>query len=121
MLTQESDYKYPKQAREEAGWTFLLDTLGMHDKAGQASDEAPVIKSVDQTMPKPEVNKIVEQALRSNPHIESSLIRVLSQGSKIILSGKVRSWFQKEEAGKVAKQASGNLNIINDIAISYSL
>jgi osmotically-inducible protein OsmY len=116
----DSQSQNPESEKDQGGWTFLINALGLDNtKARQASDDSPIIKSAEHTIEKPEINKQVEVALKSNPYIESSFIKVLSQGSRIILTGKVRSWFQKEEAGKVAKQASGNLNVINDIAISY--
>ncbi len=120
MSTPTDPKKHP-EVHENDGYKLLINVLGFQsgEVAGQSSDVNPEIKSADQNIPKPEVNRQVEQALKSNPYVDGSGIRVFSQGSRIILCGKVRSWFQKEEAGKVAKQASGNLNVINDIAISY--
>jgi osmotically-inducible protein OsmY len=96
-----------------------IKTTSTQQRAGQSSDVGPIIKSTLHTIEKPEISKLVEQALKDSPYIDSSYIRVLARGSRITLCGRVRSWFQKEEAGKVAKLASGNLNVINDIAISH--
>jgi osmotically-inducible protein OsmY len=96
-----------------------IKNTSIEQLAGQSSDIGPVIKSAEHTIEKPEISKQVEQALKASPYIDSSYIRVLTRGSRITLCGRVKSWFQKEEAGRVAKLASGNLNIINDIAISH--
>jgi osmotically-inducible protein OsmY len=121
LIHPEIIHRFPQLVNKNNNWIHVLEVVNSDQAeiAGQSSDVQPLIKSAEHTVIKPELTKIVELALKANPYIDSSFIRVLALGSRITLSGKVKSWFQKEEAGRVAKMASGNLNIINDIAISY--
>jgi hypothetical protein len=104
-------------------WNFILGSFNSRkSNHGQTSDFLPVmIKSAEQTFVKPETTILVEQALQLNPYVDHTRVKVLAQGNRITLNGKVKSWFQKEEAARVARLASGNMVVINDIAISYAI
>ncbi len=124
MITQtQTHHNFQQEANSQDAWLLFMNTQLSHENepSTQTYQLEPLIKSFEQAVIRPDINILVEQALELNPYVDSYRIRVLAQGSSIILSGKVKSWFQKEEAGRVAKLASGNLNIINDIAISYSI
>lgn len=122
MLRQsEIKHKQQHEGNDHIVWDFLLKSFKTKTSS-QVSDYLPVmIKSAEHATMKPETTILVEQALQLNPYVDHTRIKVLAQGGRITLNGKVKSWFQKEEAARVARLASGNLVVINDIAISYSI
>jgi osmotically-inducible protein OsmY len=61
-------------------------------------------------------NKIMK-AFQRNATIDASGIKLESAGSRVILSGTVRSWIEKEEAEKIAWSSPGVLVVDNRIEI----
>jgi osmotically-inducible protein OsmY len=50
--------------------------------------------------------------------VDANAITVQVQGSKVILSGKVRSWAEKREAERAAWLAPGITSVDNQISVS---
>ncbi len=49
----------------------------------------------------------VERALKANPHLAPYEIKVLQEGGKVVLTGRVKTGAEKDLAGLVAKDAGG--------------
>lgn len=63
----------------------------------------------------------IEDALLRNWTVNDQDINVKVTGTKVTLSGTVGSWFQKEEAERIAWNAPGIWNVDNLLAVEYAL
>ena len=62
----------------------------------------------------------VESALKRNWNINDNDISVQATGHTIKLTGSVNSWFQKDEAARMAWDAPGVWSVENELAVDYA-
>jgi len=63
--------------------------------------------------------KAIESALKRNWNIDDEDITVKADGHTATLSGTVNSWYQRDEAGRIAWDAPGVWMVDNNLAINY--
>ena len=70
------------------------------------------------TMAPQEVRFMIEEALKRNAELDAQRIRVETADGKVILSGTVRSWAERQEAEYAAWAAEGVSDVENRITVS---
>lgn len=63
--------------------------------------------------------KAVESALARSFSINDNDIQVKVSGTKVTLTGTVSSWYQKEEAGRIAWKTKGIWSVENELEVDY--
>lgn len=67
-----------------------------------------------------EIEKMgIESAFARNWSIKEQDIHVKVEGTKVTLTGEVESWYQKEEAGRIAWNAPGVVTVNNELLVEY--
>ena len=61
----------------------------------------------------------IEKALRRNWSLDDQDITVKASGHKATLTGTVDSWYQKDEAGRIAWNAPGVWTVDNELVVEY--
>ena len=64
--------------------------------------------------------KDIESALKRNWSIDDEDIAVKVSGTKVTLNGTVNSWYQKDEAGRIAWSAPGVWAVDNELIVQYN-
>ena len=62
----------------------------------------------------------IESALKRNWSVSGKDIRVAVSDHKATLTGTVDSWYQKDEAGRIAWRAPGVWNVGNELVVEYA-
>ena len=68
-----------------------------------------------------DVKKKIENALKRSAEVDASRITVTTDGGTVTLSGRVRSWAEKEQAEKAAWRAPGVFEVKNEIQVDPAL
>ena len=64
-----------------------------------------------------EVKTKIEAAIRRSAAIDAERIKVTATGSKVTLTGTVRSWNERDEAAMAAYSAPGVFQVVNDLKV----
>ena len=64
--------------------------------------------------------KDIESALKRNWSIDAKDIMVKASDHKVTLTGTVKSWYQKNEASRIAWKAPGVRMVDNELVVEYN-
>lgn len=116
------------QVKVENGWVTLFGELDWNfqkEAARTATANLPDVKWVTNNISiKSEIaanveKTDVENALKRNWTLEDKNIIVSVFDNKVTLSGTVHSWYQKDEASRIAWNAPGITNVDNKLTVDF--
>ena len=116
------------KVKVENGWVTLDGELNWNfqrDAARDAVRHLTGVKGVTNNLKiKSETQDVIEQkdienAITRNWSMTDANITVKVSGSWVTLTGIVDSWYQKEEAGRIAWKAQGVEMVVNDLVVEY--
>ncbi len=114
------------QATVENGWVTLRGVVNWEYQKTAAMDSVRFLAGVKgvsndialKATAKPSAIKdAIEKALVRNAEIDAGKVKVAVDGDMVTLSGNVRSWNEKGEAGRAAWKAPGVTAVRNDIKV----
>jgi osmotically-inducible protein OsmY len=106
-LGGELPWNYQKEAAKSAV-DYLMGVKGVTNGITIKSDTQDAIEQED-----------VEDAIGRSWSVDDSDINVAVSGTTVTLTGTVDSWYQKEEAGRIAWKTPGIWNVKNELAVDY--
>jgi len=106
-LEGELPWNFQREAAKNAV-NFLTGVKGVTNNIEIKSDSHDAIEQKD-----------IEEAIARNWSINDRNIEVSVAGTTVTLSGTVGSWYQKEEAGRMAWNTPGIWHVNNELAIDY--
>ena len=110
------------------GWVTLKGTADWEYQRNASRDAVcfmPGVKGVSNditlkpTAKPTAVKDQIEKALVRNAELDAGTVKVAANGGAVTLSGSVRSWNEKDQAGSAAWNAPGVKSERNDIEVSY--
>lgn len=99
------DWQYQKAAAEKA----VRNLFGVKGVSNLV-EVKPRVSAAD-------VKATIESALKRSAEVDANRIRVETSDGTVTLRGTVRSWVERQEAGRAAWRAPGVRNVDNQIAI----
>ena len=114
------------QATVENGWVKLKGHVHWEFQQRAATDAVRFLAGVkgvsnnitlEPTVQPSAVKDLIEKALVRNAEIDAGHVKVTADGGAVTLSGNVRSWSEKNQAGTAAWSAPGVNSVRNDIAV----
>ena len=106
-LEGELPWNYQKEAAKSAV-NYLTGVKGVTNNIKIKSEMHDVIEQED-----------VENAIGRSWAVDDNDISVKVSGTTVTLSGTVTSWYQKEEAGRIAWNTPGIWHVQNDLTVDY--
>lgn len=109
------------------GWITLEGTVDWHYQKAAAEHAVHSLMgvrgvtntiTVKPTVTPTEIKAEIEEAFRRNAAFDAQRITVETDGRKVILSGHVRSWLEREEADAAAWAAPGVYEVENRISVT---
>jgi len=109
-ITLEGELEWNFQ--REAARNTVANLLGVAGVTNNITIKAATQDEIEQ--------KDIEGALERNWSLSDREITVKVSGTKVTLTGKVDSWYQRSEAARIAWKARGVWSVENDLVVDYA-
>jgi osmotically-inducible protein OsmY len=106
-LTGEVDWQYQRTDAEHV----VHKLTGVTGVVNQIRVSAPVHAF--------EIKEKIQKALQRSAEVEASGITVHTEGGRVVLSGKVRAWYERDIAERAAWSAPGVTEVQDHLTIDY--
>ena len=106
-LSGELDWNYQKEAAKKLA-TNLVDVKWVTNNINIQSSTSANVEKED-----------IEQAFKRNWSLDNKDIIIHVSDNKVTLTGTVHSWYEKDEASRVAWKAPGIKAVDNELSIDY--
>lgn len=106
-LTGEVDWQFQKTDAEHV----VHKLTGVINVINQIRVSAPVRAY--------EIKEKIQKALQRSAEVEASGITVQTEGGRVVLSGKVRAWYERDIAERAAWSAPGVTEVQDHLTIDY--
>jgi len=106
-LGGEFPWNYQREAAGNA-ISYLMGVRGVTNRIEIKPDTKDTIEQKD-----------VEYAIARSLSVDGTDIKVSVSGTTVTLSGTVDSWYQKDEAGRIAWKTPGIRSVRNELAVDY--
>lgn len=94
----------------DANWIIAIRSLGGVRGVTNSVVVRPRLMSEN-------VHELITRAYQRSADLESSQVKVEVEGSKVTLSGRVKTWYEQDMAERAAMAAPGVTQVINEIQI----
>jgi osmotically-inducible protein OsmY len=106
-LTGDVDWQFQKTDAEHV----VHKLTGVANVVNQIRVASPVRAS--------EIKEKIQKALERSADVEASRITVQIEGGRVVLSGKVRAWYERDIAERAAWSAPGVTEVQDHLTIDY--
>ena len=106
-LEGELPWNYQKESAKNAV-NYLMGVKGVTNNIKIKSESHDAIEKKD-----------IEDAIHRSWSVDDSDIKVSVSGTTVSLTGSVDSWYQKEEAGRIAWKTTGIWHMNNELVVDY--
>ena len=106
-MTGDVDWQFQKTDAEHV----VHKLTGVANVANQIRVASPVRAS--------EIKEKIQKALERSADVEASRITVQTEGGRVVLSGKVRAWYERDIAERAAWSAPGVTEVQDHLTIDY--
>ena len=72
------------------------------------------------TAPERSLAERVDQAIRTNPFVSGRMLRFETDGSRVVLQGSVKSYFQKQMAQEAVRRVAGVEQVENCLEVLWA-
>ena len=106
-LTGDVDWQHQRADAEQ----IVHKLTGVTHVINQIQVVAPIRAS--------DIKEKIQKALQRSAEVEASGITVQTEGGRVVLSGKVRAWYERDVAERAAWSAPGVTEVQDHLTIEY--